>query len=279
MCFQEVKSSLEEAISGFNNCLEQHKQITDKKRSLIHVTQVITCIGKLKSIIESSKKNQKNFSIDLIERAAMEFNQLQFSVSKCDKDLHDSQKKEAEEIKQKLMSLLNNKFLESLKKKNFHELVTCLKIYAGLDKIQELESLVRHEVIAPKLAEIISEQALLKEPDGINHVYDKTIAFIEMELMQLFEATTHRETPPLVNSYNFVINSLWPELEKRLNLPSMFAAGNPKLFHSRFTQSVELLKKLEILCGNHSSVLKLRQNEQYQHFFQKWNLPVYFKIR
>ncbi|KAK6641803.1 hypothetical protein RUM44_013520 [Polyplax serrata] len=274
-----VKNELVEAISGFTSCLEQHKKITTKKRSLIHVSQVITCINKLKSIIGSCKANHTDYSIDLIERATMEFNQLQFSLSKCEGDLQETQKKEADVVSQKLMSILNNKFLECLKEKKSCELVKTLKMYAGLDKVNELELLVRQEVIAPKLATLITEEALQREPDGLSYVYDEIIYFIETELNELLLATSYKGAPPPLKGYNFMVNSLWPELEKRLNLPLMFAPGNANLFHSRFTKSNEFLRKLEILCGSHSSIIKLREDRQYQYFIQKWNLPVYFKIR
>lgn len=270
---------MEETITGFNNCLEQHKEIIEKKKSLIHVAQVITCINKLQSIIATNEISNSDSNLDLIERATVEFNQLHFSVSKSGQDLNDIYKREAEDIQNKLMCILNQKFLECLKMKMSDQVVKCLKIYTGLGKTEELELLVRKEVVAPKLEKLISEQALQKEPNGISQIYIEIINFIERELIDLFRMTTYKEKPPVVKGFNFIVNSLWPELEKKLDLPLMFAPGNPKVFHLRFLKSVELVQKLEEYCGNHMDILKFRQDPLYVHFFQRWNLPVYFKIR
>ncbi|MEI4889748.1 hypothetical protein, partial [Klebsiella pneumoniae] len=81
-------------------------QLREKKRSLLHLTQVIASITKLKSIvnINHTDDHPKSLNLDLVERAAMEYNQLQFSMSKCKDDLLPNHKKNAEEIGQVLIN-------------------------------------------------------------------------------------------------------------------------------------------------------------------------------
>lgn len=210
----------------------------------------------------------------------MEYNQLQFSMSKCKDDLLPNHKKNAEEIGQVLTNILNNMFLECLCEKQLEDLSRCLRLFASLDKIQDLEKLVRNDIIAPVLHEIINETALQKDSEGLRGIYQKVIQFLDAQLKDLLDLT-NESNKGTVKGFNFMKNSFWPEFERRLELhmSSIFAPGNPELFHSRFTESMIMIRELEQRCGNQTTVIRLREHEQYQHFFHKWNLPVYFKIR
>ncbi|KAL0275863.1 UNVERIFIED_CONTAM: hypothetical protein PYX00_003587 [Menopon gallinae] len=277
----EVKKDLDDTISSINNCLLERKQLTERKRSLSHLTQVITSLEKLKSIIkiDTSEQIQPNYNLDIIERAAMEYNQLQFSMFKCKNELVTNIKEDSEQVGKALMNILNKLFLDCFKRKQLNDLGRCLRIFAGLDKIKEAEDIVRQEVVQPFLNGLITEQSLQKENDTV--VYDSVIKFIDLELQILLELTTFSGKTPVIKGYSFMINSLWPELEEKLekNLPTILFSGNPKLFHSRFVNCKKLIEEIERRCGNKYMVIKFREHKKYQEFFQKWNLLVYFKMR
>lgn len=259
----------------------ERKQLKERKRNLLHLTQVITSLEKLKSIIkiDVSEQTQPNYSLEVIERAAMEYNQLQFSMFKCKNELVKNITEDSEQVGKALMNVLNKLFLDCFQSKQLEDLGRCLRIFAGLDKIKEAEYIVRHKVIQPFLNGLITEKSLEKDNDKV--VYDSVIRFIDAELQILLELTTVSGKSPAIKGYSFMINSLWPELEEKLekSLPTILFSGNPELFHSRFVNCKKLIEEVEQRCGNKYMILKLRKHQKYQEFFQKWNLLVYFKMR
>jgi hypothetical protein len=97
-----VKLNLEETMEDLSFHLEQRRQIRARKRSLQSLSHVQSSLRKW-SVLLHLDENSKNEELErkkerppldpgLVERAASEFNQLQFCISKCENDLAERHK-------------------------------------------------------------------------------------------------------------------------------------------------------------------------------------------
>jgi hypothetical protein len=101
-----VKLNLDEAMENLSFNLDQRRQIRARKRSLQSLARVQSSLTKWSVLLHLSEdgsrggeekeaeRNQERLHLDpgLVERAASEFNQLQFCISKCENDLTESHK-------------------------------------------------------------------------------------------------------------------------------------------------------------------------------------------
>ncbi|KAK3923073.1 Conserved oligomeric Golgi complex subunit 2 [Frankliniella fusca] len=218
---------------------------------------------------------------DLVERVASELNQLHFRMSHCKDIVSEESKNRLSLIKSVLMRGLDKLFLRSLHKSDFTTIKRSLCVYESLGKEREAEELFRKQVVAKELHDVISETSLQSNPSGLKGVYREILNFIDIHMKDLLEFTSHRERPPAVSGFYFLVNSYWPEVEQRLELhmPSIFAPGNPDNFFQNFSETQNFLSELEQKCGSQAEVRRLHQHPQYLSFLQLWNLPVYFQIR
>ncbi|KAJ9579162.1 hypothetical protein L9F63_024732 [Diploptera punctata] len=268
----QVKLNLDEAMEDLSCRLDQRRQLRARKRSLQSLARVQSSLNKWSELLHLDEEgtNMQRLQLDpgLVERAASEFNQLQFCISRCETDLTENHKQRAEKIRNLLTSSLDGMFLGSLRNKDNEGMTRCLRIYVTLDKISDVESLFRREVISPALHDIISEASLQSDPRGLQGVYARILGFIDSHMTHLLKLT--------VGGISF-----WPEIEQRLelHLPSIYAPGNPEMFYQRYCETLEFLEKLEKYCGTQAGVKRLHVHPQYAAFLQRWNLPVYFQIR
>nr|CAD7404247.1 unnamed protein product [Timema cristinae] len=305
----QVKLSLEEAMGDVSSLLEQRQELRAKKRSLQSLTHVHLSLNKLRELLKLHSEDKPVLPANLVERAASEYNQLQFNISKCQQHLDTAHKqvtilykniystyfhfiilqsntlaqlvaclftglRQAEKILTLLTSSLNVMFLENVSVNNSDVIARCLRIYVSLDKAADVEALFRKEVVAPVLCDVISEVSLNSDPRGVQGVYSRVVAFLEMHMKELLEI-------PKVQGFNFLVNSYWPEVEHRLetDLSSIFAPGNPEMFYQNYCETVKFLRQLERHCRTQAGAKVLRNHPQYIAFLQHWNLPVYFQIR
>ena len=80
-------------------------------------------------------------------------------------------------------------FLGNLRDKDSEGMTRCLRIYVTLDKISDVESLFRREIISPALHDIISETSLQSDPRGLQGVYSKILNFIDTDMEHLLKLT------------------------------------------------------------------------------------------
>jgi hypothetical protein len=101
-----VKLNLDEAMGNLSFHLDQRRQIRARKQSLQSLARVQSSLTKWSVLLHLSeddsrggeekeaggKKERLRLDPGLVERAASEFNQLQFCISKCENDLTESHK-------------------------------------------------------------------------------------------------------------------------------------------------------------------------------------------
>lgn len=261
--------------------LEQRRLLREKGRSLQYLNQAQTSLLKLKSILSIDKENKSAISPEVMERASSEYNKLQFTITKCGQYITLEQKELTEKIGRILETTLGGMFLQNLSDKRVDKIQRCLQIFSTLDKISNVELLLRKEIISPAMHEMISESALQKHPDGLKGIFTNILSFINLRLKDSLLITNKSKKVNSVEGYNFLLNSFWPEVEYRIevHMSSIFAPGNPELFYSRYSDSLDFVNKFLQHLQNRKSIEMFYEHPQYKSFQQRWNLPVYFQIR
>ncbi|XP_077290778.1 conserved oligomeric Golgi complex subunit 2 [Arctopsyche grandis] len=275
-----VNECLTEAMKELSGRLEQRRILRERKKSLQYLSQTQSSLQKLSKILNIDNVSKEDITQELIERASSEYNQLQFTITKCESFITSEQKELVQKIGNVIKTTLGEMLFNSLQTKKVDRIQRCLQIFSMLDQVAEVETLLQKKIIAPAMHDIISESALQKNPTGLKGIYSSILTFIDNKLKDLIFITKPNKSTS-VKGYNIILNSFWPEIEYRLevHMSSIFAPGNPELFYTRYNDSLEFLKKLEQYFDDSKTIEQFHNHSQYKNFQQKWNLPIYFQIR
>ncbi|XP_034833790.1 conserved oligomeric Golgi complex subunit 2 [Maniola hyperantus] len=276
-----VKQCLEDAMKELMLWLNQRHALIKKKQLLKYYSQSVNCLNTLAYILSDIADKRQQEQIIIADRAAMQYNQLKFSISKCDSLIRPEQKKQYNEVGGKLVQMLNELLFQFWNDNNEEYLLRTLLTLTTLDRVSETEMLIRKQAVAPVLQDIINEPALQRNKDGLQGVYKNILTLLDTKLKLLLAVTQHSKFTFLTNKYRFLVNCFWCEVESRLevNLASIFAPGNPQLFYRRYSESMNFVRKLEGYCSAKEMVKLLHETPEYKSFLRRWNLPVYFQIR
>ncbi|XP_014468152.1 PREDICTED: conserved oligomeric Golgi complex subunit 2 [Dinoponera quadriceps] len=276
----QVRQALDDEITAISTNLNDNLKIRERKQNLHSLQHVYKSLKKLSSILSMKTFMEHPTKIDILEQAAIELNQLKFHISRCKSDISVDQGKESTELENLYLTCLNELFLACIQEKNSNLAIRCLRIYLTLDKISNAEELVKHELVRPLIYNMINEENLQTDPLGLQSIYHRLLNILNVEMKQLLDITLYSDRIS-VKGFNFLVNSFWVEVEEKIEqyIKSVFAPGDPVLFHKRYTATLEFLTKLEVECVTPETLTALRSHPQYKSFLKKWNLPVYFQIR
>ncbi|KAG8123601.1 hypothetical protein E2320_019026 [Naja naja] len=275
-----LKSCVSEEIRAIDDRLSKQEDIRKKKMCVLRLIQVIKSVEKIEKILHS--QNSKETSLE-VSRGQIQ--KLQFhAVQSKGMPLLDKLKPRIVGITATLQQSLEGLLLEGLQTSNIDIIRHCLRTYATIDKTRDAEALVGEVLVKPYIDEVIVEQYVQSQPNGLQTMYSKLLEFVPLHCRLLREVTgggISSERGNTVPGYDFLVNSVWPEIVRGLEikLPSLFNPGNPDLFHEKYNVSMDFVRKFERQCGSQASVKRLRLHPSYQSFNDKWNLPVYFQIR
>ncbi|XP_019631010.1 PREDICTED: conserved oligomeric Golgi complex subunit 2-like [Branchiostoma belcheri] len=285
-----VRTAMDTAVQEIESRLATRAAIRDKKACLQRLMNITHSVEKIEKILDIQDQGQgdgeRELTGQLIERVATEFNQLQFYVTQSKGlPLVEKIRPRIAAITTTLQHSLETSFLEGLRTSNRDILRQCLRTYATIDKIKDAEALFRQTIVKPFMEEVITEAVLMSHPQGLKGLYSRVLDFIPAHCKPLREVTTglvpSSAQGEVVRGYDFLVNAVWPEvvsgLEKRT--PSIFAPGNPSMFHQKYLTSMNFLDAFELECGSQASVKRLRSHPSYNTFMTKWSLPVYYQIR
>lgn len=276
-----VKQCLEEAMKELSMWLNQRHALQKKKQLLKYYSQTLNSLKTLESILFNISDKNKHDCIVLADRAAMQYNQLKYSISKCESLLKSEQKLLYKDIGEKLTQKLNELLFQFWNDNDEENLLKTLITIASLDRVSETEILIRKRTVAPLLQDIVNEPALQKSKNGLQGIYQRILSLLEKELKLFLTVTQHSKLNFLAKQYMFLVNCFWCEVESRLevNLASIFAPGNPQIFYKRYSESMVFINKLEKYCTSEEMIKSLKETIEFKSFQRRWNLPVYFQIR
>ncbi|XP_063976879.1 conserved oligomeric Golgi complex subunit 2 [Diachasmimorpha longicaudata] len=276
----QIRQTLDTATVEMSEGLNEHRRIREEKQCMYSLGRVYKSLAKLKVILGGNASHQHQ--LDRLERAATEYNQLKFHSSRCSQYVSLEIERSVSELENNLMTTLADQLLEILQGNERVEakLGRCLRIYVSMGKVTEAEELVRRRIVNPAVEEVIVEKNIYNEPRGLQGLYDKLLQVLKGEMKSLIALEGSLDSDP-GKGFNFIVKSYWVEVEEKveLRLKSIFAAGNPDLFHQRYTETLDYLKSIESHCSTPRILSELKSHPLYLQFLKKWNLPVYFQIR
>ncbi|XP_070578022.1 conserved oligomeric Golgi complex subunit 2-like isoform X2 [Ptychodera flava] len=287
-----VRNAMDEAIQVVEKKLAARAEIRKRKATLQRLQNIIQSVDKMEKILQIQKSgdglehvSHSELTGQLIERVASEFNQLQFYVTQSKGlPLVESIRPRIAVITTTLQLNLEDSFEIGLETGNLPVLRQCLRTYATIDKTKDAEMLFRSLVVKPYMDEVISEQYIQNNPQGLQGMYNKILEFIPKKCQHIRAVTSPIHSggnQDVVRGYDFLVNAVWPEIVASIegHTASIFAPGNPDVFHQKYLLSMEFLSSFERHCGSQASVKRLRAHPSYSTFMSKWSLPVYFQIR
>ncbi|XP_072534529.1 LOW QUALITY PROTEIN: conserved oligomeric Golgi complex subunit 2 [Salminus brasiliensis] len=288
-----LRSAVNEVIQAIDTQLSKQDDIQKKKISVLRLIQVVRSVEKIEKILHS--QNTKDTSSlessspllagQILERIATEFNQLQFhAVQSKGMPLLDKVRPRIAGITAMLQQSLEGLLIQGLQTSNVDIVRHCLRTYATIDKTRDAEALVGQVLVKPYMDQVITEQLVKSSPNGLQLMYAKLLEFVPHHCRLLREVTggtISSDKADIVPGYDFLVNSVWPEIIKGVEgrIPFLFNPGNPDAFYERYCISMDFVRKFERQCGSQASVKRLRAHASYQSFHNKWNLPVYFQLR
>lgn len=278
----EVRQSLDGAASEISHQLSYRRELREHKRSLRSLNRVHTSLKKLKLLLNSTEYNGK-LEMHVLERVVSEYNQIEFHVLRCKRDLSDSDYKVFEKVGERLIQCVDKLFLETVSsgEKGKADLLRVLSLYQSLDKLHVAEGLYRKKVVSPAMENVITEETLRSTPTGLPGLFDRILSFVDTDMKQLFEVATVHNKFSNKNKCDFFLRSFWPEIEDKLetNLTSIFAPGDPDIFYQKYVETLSFLENLLNRSGSTQSVEEFQTNSHFIRFMEKWDLLVYFQIR
>ncbi|XP_036916105.1 conserved oligomeric Golgi complex subunit 2 isoform X2 [Sturnira hondurensis] len=288
-----LRSSISEGIRAVDEQVSKQEDIREKKMCVLRLIQVIRSVEKIEKILNSQSSKETSaleersplLTGQILERIATEFNQLQFhAVQSKGMPLLDKVRPRIAGITAMLQQSLEGLLLEGLRTSDVDIIRHCLRTYATIDKTRDAEALVGQVLVKPYVDQVVTEQIVESHPNGLQIMYNKLLEFVPHHCRLLREVTggaTSSEKGNTVPGYDFLVNSVWPEIVRGLeeNLPSLFNPGDPDAFHEKYSVSMDFVRTFERQCGSQASVKRLRAHPAYHSFNNKWNLPVYFQIR
>ncbi|XP_015120284.1 conserved oligomeric Golgi complex subunit 2 [Diachasma alloeum] len=276
----QIRQTLEAATVEMSEGLREHRRIREEKQCMHSLGRVYKSLTKLRVMLGGGGDRQHQ--LDRLERAATEYNQLKFHSSRCRQYLSAEVEANVQELEDALMTTLSDQLVGILQEGEGAEgrLGRCLRVYLSLGRVGEAEDLVRRRIVGPAVEDVIVEKNIYNEPRGLQGLYDKLLEVLSGGMKGLIAIEGSLEAHQ-GRGFNFVVNSYWIEVEEKieLRLKSIFAAGNPDLFHQRYKETLDYLKRMESHCSSPRILSELRAHPLYLQFLKKWNLPVYFQIR
>eukprot|EP01103_Thecamoeba_quadrilineata_P014438 TRINITY_DN4313_c0_g1_i1.p1 TRINITY_DN4313_c0_g1~~TRINITY_DN4313_c0_g1_i1.p1 ORF type:complete len:797 (+),score=180.98 TRINITY_DN4313_c0_g1_i1:25-2415(+) len=307
-----VHSSINESVIFLREKLNEKRELAKKKACLqlfLNVNETLQKIENLQlhqssqSSIEEENEavgNTHEATSNLIQRAANDFNQLLFYVSKTSEfpftklliPRIEAIKRTMKEVLENLLSnglnLDSNPFGPKTSTSTESEeereniIANCLRTYSAMDNTHEAEKFLRMRLIHPYASKVVTLENLEKgkrgSTDGLRDIYQTLLKFIDNDLKLVLNLTQKK-----VKGYNLIANTVFPEVKDLINtrLSVIFAAGIPDVFHKNYRETLEFVEGLEERCTRLEEVKALREHPSCEDFFRTWNrnLSVYFGIR
>ncbi|KAL7889704.1 hypothetical protein AOLI_G00019620 [Acnodon oligacanthus] len=288
-----LRSAVSEVIQAIDTQLSKQDDIQKKKICVLRLIQVVRSVEKIEKILHSQNTKDTTsletssplLAGQILERIATEFNQLQFhAVQSKGMPLLDKVRPRIAGITAMLQQSLEGLLIQGLQTSNVDIVRHCLRTYATIDKTRDAEALVGQVLVKPYMDQVITEQFVKSSPNGLQLMYAKLLEFVPHHCRLLREVTggtISSDKSDIVPGYDFLVNSVWPEIIKGVEgrMSFLFNPGNPDTFYERYCISMDFVRKFERQCGSQASVKRLRAHASYQSFHNKWNLPVYFQLR
>ncbi|KAI9202619.1 oligomeric golgi complex component, COG2-domain-containing protein [Polychytrium aggregatum] len=299
---QLVAAQLEEMSNLLEEKLAQRATVREKKALLQLILSIHASAVKVEEFLgiaqnESNDLLRDRTTVDdgkLIERVAIEYNQLQYLVGKGKqlpfvKSMSWRITRIKEMLTSKLSKALQDAFVAVFEapghQPSIQALRQYLRTYLLIDRVVDAEAVFTETIVQPFVTKTFEVNIL--ESSGslaggavhdMDKLYKDIVSFVGQECSRILEIT--REVFH-GTQYDLLVDTLWPSISSTIikKLPVLFSPGIPEIFHQNYTMAIRFVSAIEALCQNKLQLKKLRAHPAYSDYMKKWQLSAYFQIR
>ncbi|ORX57178.1 COG complex component [Piromyces finnis] len=309
---EDVKNIYQDVITELETKLNKRSELREKKACLQLYININNSIKKIEELLKTvtelendkTEIDSKTMLLDCkkIERIAVEYNQLQYFVDKGKglKFISNIDWK-ITKIKDNILSSLEEMLTRSLnglqnkKEKEDEELeqllVQCLRTYELIDKIEEVEEIIRKVLVKPFISKKITKNSLefdplafstfpknSKEANPLIEMYNRIIEFIRVNCWTIIKITNSILSD---TRFDIFTNSFWVEMSTTIinEISMIFAPGIPEVFLKNYICTMDFVAEFETFFSSKKKVENFRNSQYYIDFMKHWQLPIYFQIR
>lgn len=173
--------------------LGQRKELHDQRVALRNLEHIINLLNKIERLIglhdqEHDKAAVVELKGDLVERLASDVNYLNHCVNKCGATAFVKEiEPRMDIIWSHLQRAMEGQFLKAVEENDAEAINRYLRIYASIDRVADAENLIRANVIAPYLTEVISSKKLHSDPLGLEGVCQNILKLVPEKLELLLQ--------------------------------------------------------------------------------------------
>ncbi|KAF8785755.1 Conserved oligomeric Golgi complex subunit 2 like protein [Argiope bruennichi] len=277
----ETKTNLDKTLLSVTKMFSERASIHCSKILIYHLLIIEEGLEKIHLL--NAEDNHNFQDIEILERIAIAFNNVQFHLHKIIDCKNYSVKEEvianvAKNLEQQLQAVFLQSLSDDMHKQDLHKI---LRIYSYISEENKVESIFRASVVRPVMKNLITQNNITKL--GLEKVLNDILNFIPNTCNDVLKMTrrTNKDSE-IVPGYDFLVNAVWPEIIEAFQYIApvyLYSLGDPQQFHQNYCAFMKFLDEFEHICGVQSSVVKLRGQATYKEFIQKFNLDVYFQIR
>ncbi|KAJ8328849.1 hypothetical protein QVD99_004589 [Batrachochytrium dendrobatidis] len=294
---ENVQAVLDEMIDRLETGLEKRALVRTKKAALEVFLNIHQSLEKVQAVLDASctTENNGNIKMDemLVERVAIEYNQLQYLVSSGQSLAFVSNISwKIEGIKNTLVSTLSGSVRQAYltistnpsDSEAASSLFQSLRVFVLIDRVADALSVFNETILDPFIQKNINPESVELMPAvgstgrTLGDLLDFIILFVKTECLRIYTITL----AALKNTqYDLLADIIWTGIIKAIisRLPIVFNAGIPDVFHRNYQTCIRFVQQFELLSGSTSLLRNLRNQESYIEFMRKWQLSIYYQIR
>ncbi|EGF80950.1 hypothetical protein BATDEDRAFT_88024 [Batrachochytrium dendrobatidis JAM81] len=281
---ENVQAVLDEMIDRLETGLEKRALVRTKKAALEVFLNIHQSLEKVQAVLDASctTENNGNIKMDemLVERVAIEYNQLQYLVSSGQSLAFVSNISwKIEGIKNTLVSTLSGSVRQAYltistnpsDSEAASSLFQSLRVFVLIDRVADALSVFNETILDPFIQKNIN-------PESVELMPAVGSTGRTLECLRIYTITL----AALKNTqYDLLADIIWTGIIKAIisRLPIVFNAGIPDVFHRNYQTCIRFVQQFELLSGSTSLLRNLRNQESYIEFMRKWQLSIYYQIR
>ncbi|KAJ3291254.1 hypothetical protein HDU79_002577 [Rhizoclosmatium sp. JEL0117] len=292
------RNDLASMANEIKTMLDERAKLRDKKAALQTFLSIEESVGKLEGLLGvAQREDGKTSELDLnssddgklVERVAIEYNQLLFLVSSAEKSggsevsVLKTLSWRIDRIKSALTSILKDTLETSLNavsnpdrfdKTASSSLTQCLRTYLLVDRVKDAGVELR-VIVSPAIEKIATTFC-----QTLDKFYAEVLLYISSRMSRILDISRQVFG---TTGYDFLTDEImvtvWSILSKYFH--GAWNAGLPDSFHHNYLATTQFIDSIEkqYLHDVPGALLHFRKHPSTVEFLKRWNLEVYYRIR
>ncbi|KXS14654.1 COG complex component [Gonapodya prolifera JEL478] len=299
----DVRDLIQDSVDQMNTKLEKLGQLRERKALLELFIGIHDALVKVEGLLADISQNFSSTTdsgeagvardvpspdMKLLERVAIEYNQLRYSVERAQglpfvENLSERIATATESLESILSTMLSGLLLassdlpEGADNAESVALTQCMRIFTGIQRSALAEQVVRETLVKPCITTTLSPTTPDISSEQLNDLFHTALKTLQRKCGKIIQISVNVKDADC----HIVAHSIFPEVCSAIerHMPQIFMPGIADTFHKNYTATMRFIIDLESLAPSLAEVVYLRQQPYYTDLMKKWQLPVYFQLR